>query len=176
MDNPPAMPVPNLRPCRVDETEAIASIINDAASAYRGVIPADRWHEPYMSREELAAEIADGVGFWGAEEAGAQGPALVGVMGLQDRGDVALIRHAYVRTAARRGGIGSALLRHVERLTAKPILIGTWAAADWAIRFYVKHGYRVVGADEKNTLLARYWRVPARQVESSVVLASASFR
>ncbi len=166
------MSVPILRPCRADETEAMSGIINDAAAAYRGVIPADRWHEPYMPVHELAAEIADGVTFWGAETDG----TLVGVMGLQDRGDVALIRHAYVRTATRRSGIGAALLRHVEALTPKPILIGTWAAADWAIRFYVKHGYRQVGAEEKNALLARYWRVPARQVETSVVLASASYR
>jgi len=172
MDNPPAMPALLLRPCRADETEAMSGIVNDAASAYRGVIPADRWHEPYMPVAELAAEIADGVAFWGAEADG----TLLGVMGLQDRGDVALIRHAYVRTAARRGGIGSALLKHVESLTPKPILIGTWAAADWAIRFYVKHGYRQVGPDEKNALLARYWRIPVRQAETSVVLASASYR
>ena len=166
------MSAPILRPCRADDTDAIFDIINDAASAYRGVIPADRWHEPYMPRDELAGEIADGVAFWGAEEGG----ALAGVMGLQDRGDVALIRHAYVRTARRRGGIGAALLAHVEGLTPKPILIGTWAAADWAIRFYEKHGYRQVGPAEKNALLARYWRVPARQVETSVVLASRSYR
>jgi GNAT superfamily N-acetyltransferase len=161
----------NVRPCTPEELAVILEIVNDAAIAYRGVIPADRWHEPYMSRDELTAEIADGVVFWGAERDG----RLAGVMGIQDRGEVALIRHAYVRTAARRGGIGAALLRHLERLTAKPILIGTWAAADWAIRFYVKHGYRQVGPDEKAVLLARYWRIPARQIETSVVLASASW-
>lgn len=165
------MSAPALRPCRADESDAILGIINDAAEAYRGIIPADRWHDPYMSREALLAEIADGVQFWGADDG-----ALVGVMGIQDRGDVALIRHAYVRTRARRGGIGSALLRHIEGLTPKPILIGTWAAAEWAINFYRQHGFRLVGPAEKDALLARYWRIPARQVETSVVLASASYR
>lgn len=157
-----------IRVCGAEDFEAVYAIINDAAAAYRGVIPADRWHEPYMSREALAAEIADGVEFWGLEQ---DGP-LQGVMGIQDRGDVALIRHAYVRTARRRAGIGGALLAHLERVTAKPILIGTWAAASWAVRFYEKHGYRLVAPEAKDRLLATYWRVPARQVETSVVLAS----
>lgn len=164
--------MPEIRPCVDQDFDAILDVVNDAAEAYRGVIPADRWHEPYMSAQTLAAEIADGVVFWGADHQG----ALTGVMGIQDRGDVALVRHAYVRTVARRGGIGGALLGHIERLTAKPILIGTWAAADWAIRFYQKHGYRQVAPAEKDVLLAKYWRIPARQVESSVVLASASYR
>jgi GNAT superfamily N-acetyltransferase len=164
--------VPLIRSCQPDDSEAIYSIINDAAQAYRGVIPADRWHEPYMTREALASELADGVAFWGAES----DSALVGVMGIQDRRDVALVRHAYVRTAARRGGIGSMLLRHVEALAGKPILIGTWAAADWAIRFYEKHGYRQLARAETTALLAKYWRVPARQVETSVVLASPTWR
>lgn len=163
--------MPVIRHCRPADTDSIHAIINDAAQAYRGVIPADRWHDPYMTRAALDAEIADGVHFWGADADG----ALVGVMGIQDRGEVALIRHAYVRTTARRGGIGSALLRHIEGLTSKPILIGTWAAADWAIRFYQKHGFRLVDAEEKRALLERYWRIPARQVETSVVLGSATF-
>jgi GNAT superfamily N-acetyltransferase len=163
--------VPAIRRCTAADADAILDIINDAARAYRGVIPADRWHEPYMSRAVLDAEIADGVAFWGIERV----DALAGVMGIQDRGAVALVRHAYVRSAVRRGGLGSALLRHVERLTAKPILIGTWAAADWAIAFYMKHGYRVVDAARKDALLAQYWRIPARQVETSVVLANAAF-
>ena len=157
-----------IRACGSGDLDAIFTIINDAAQAYRGVIPDDCWHVPYMSREELDAEIADGVGFWGLERDG----ALAGVMGIQDRDDVALIRHAYVRSSDRRQGIGSGLLEHLERHTEKPILIGTWAAAAWAIRFYEKHGYRLVTPQEKNLLLARYWRVPARQVETSVVLAS----
>jgi GNAT superfamily N-acetyltransferase len=165
-------PMPEIRSCRAQDFEDILAIINDAAQAYRGVIPADRWHDPYMSSEALAAEIADGVVFWGAGQEG----TLAGVMGIQDRGEVALVRHAYVRTAARRGGIGGVLLAHIERLTDKPILIGTWAAADWAIRFYAKHGFRQVTPAEKDALLARYWRIPARQVDTSVVLASASYR
>ncbi|MCC6610211.1 MAG: GNAT family N-acetyltransferase [Burkholderiales bacterium] len=157
-----------IRRCGAQDFDAVWEIINDAAQAYRGIIPADRWHEPYMTREALAAEIADGVAFWGFEEDG----ALQGVMGSQDRGDVTLIRHAYVHTARRRAGIGGALLAHLERATAKPILIGTWAAASWAVRFYEKHGYRLVATGEKDRLLAAYWRVPARQVETSVVLVS----
>jgi GNAT superfamily N-acetyltransferase len=157
-----------IRSCTHDDFDAILAIVNDAAEAYRGVIPADCWHEPYMSRAELAAEIADGVAFRGCEEGG----ALVGVMGIQDRGEVTLVRHAYVRTLRRRSGIGGALLAHLERETAKPILIGTWAAALWAVRFYEQHGYRLVAPAEKNALLARYWRVPPRQVDTSVVLAS----
>lgn len=162
----------HIRPCAPDDVEAIFVIINDAAAAYHGVIPSDRWHEPYMTRAALAAEIADGVVFWGAEDGG----RLVGVMGIQDRGEVALVRHAYVRTAVRRGGVGSALLRHLEGLTPKPILIGTWAAADWAIGFYLKHGYRLIDGAEKDALLAKYWRIPSRQVETSVVLASPASR
>ena len=160
------------RRCLSADFESIHAVINDAADAYRGVIPADCWHDPYMAREALAAEIADGIAFWGIDADG----SLAAVMGIQDRGDVALIRHAYVRTHLRGTGLGSALLAHLEGLTPKPILIGTWAAATWAIRFYEKHGYRLVGPDEKNALLARYWKIPARQVDTSVVLASRGYR
>lgn len=157
-----------IRPCGDADRESIFTIINDAAQAYRGVIPPDRWHDPYMSREALRAEIDDGVVFWGSERDG----VLAGVMGIQDRGDVALIRHAYVRTSARRTGIGGELLEHLERRTGKPILIGTWAAATWAIRFYEQRGYVLVPPQEKDRLLAKYWNVPPRQVATSVVLAS----
>jgi GNAT superfamily N-acetyltransferase len=143
-------------------------IINDAAQAYKGVIPPDCWREPYMSREELEHELADGVEFWGVEECG----VLAGVMGIQDRGEVTLIRHAYVRTRSRGSGIGSMLLGHLESMTQKPILIGTWKAASWAIRFYEKHGYVLLPEDEKNALLRKYWNIPQRQIETSVVLAS----
>jgi N-acetylglutamate synthase-like GNAT family acetyltransferase len=143
------------------------AIVNDAAQAYRGVIPADRWHEPYMPREELLGEIAAGVVFWVAE----QDRHPVGVMGIQDKGDVALVRHAYVATAMQRKGVGQALLRHVQRLTQKPVLIGTWAAASWAIDFYVRNGFTVVSNTEKDALLRRYWSIPLRQIETSVVLA-----
>ena len=157
-----------IRKCKQSELEIIYEIINDAAKAYRGVIPADRWHEPYMSREELKHEIGDGVVFWGFEAE----RELVGVMGIQDKGDVNLIRHAYVRTRARKQGIGTQLLKHLESIDGKPILIGTWADAIWAIAFYQKNGYRVVTETEKNRLLRKYWNITERQVETSVVMAS----
>jgi len=157
-----------IRTCTPEDVAAILAIINDAAQAYKGIIPVDRWHEPYMSFEELEHEIENGVAFWGVEAGG----ELVGVMGIQDRGGVDLIRHAYVRTRNRRKGIGSELLHHFERLTAKPILIGTWADAVWAIRFYEKHGYRVLGRPETEALLKKYWTIPERQIATSVVLAS----
>jgi GNAT superfamily N-acetyltransferase len=163
-----------IRECAQDDLPAMAGIINDAAQAYKGVVPADRWHEPYMPLEELQAEIADGVAFWGYEDPEADG-ALVGVMGIQDRGEVALIRHAYVRTELRNRGIGTCLLRHLEGLTDKPILVGTWSAATWAIRFYEKNGYRLLSRTDTERLLRRYWKIPERQVVTSVVLASARF-
>lgn len=156
-----------IRPCTESDFDAIHEIINDAAQAYRGVIPADRWHEPYMPREELRHEIEAGVRFWGCEENG----ALAGVMGIQDVQDVTLIRHAYVRPSQQRKGIGGRLLAHLRTLAERPILIGTWGAATWAIRFYEKHGFRLVSDEEKNRLLKTYWSIPERQVETSVVLA-----
>jgi N-acetylglutamate synthase-like GNAT family acetyltransferase len=146
----------------------MTAIINDAARAYRGVIPADRWHEPYMPADELAREIASGVAFWVAEENG----QVAGVMGIQDKGDVALVRHAYVASSTQRSGVGTRLLRHVEGLVDKPILIGTWAAASWAIDFYRRNGFRIVSNAEKDRLLRTYWSIPARQIETSVVLAN----
>lgn len=145
----------------------IAAIVNDAAQAYRGVIPVDRWHEPYMPTDELEKEIADGIVFWVAEEEG----RLLGVMGIQDKGDVALVRHAYVAPTLQRSGVGTRLLRHVEGLADKPILIGTWASASWAIEFYQRNGFTVVPNSEKDRLLQTYWSIPARQIETSVVLA-----
>jgi N-acetylglutamate synthase-like GNAT family acetyltransferase len=147
---------------------AILAIVNDAAHAYRGVIPVDRWHEPYMSTDELEREIAEGVVFWVAEQDG----RLSGVMGIQDKGDVALVRHAYVAPTTQRTGVGTSLLQHVEGLVDKPILIGTWAAASWAIDFYRRNGFTVVSSSEKDRLLRTYWSIPARQVETSVVLAN----
>lgn len=154
------------------DVPTILSIINDAAHAYRGVIPADRWHEPYMSRQELAREISAGVMFWVAEQEG----RLLGVMGIQDKGDVALVRHAYVATTTQRSGIGTRLLRHVESLVDKPLLIGTWAAASWAIEFYQRNGFTVVSSDDKDRLLRTYWSIPDRQIETSVVLADDRWR
>jgi N-acetylglutamate synthase-like GNAT family acetyltransferase len=146
---------------------AILAIVNDAAQAYRGVIPADRWHEPYMPADELVHEITNGVAFWVAEEEG----RLVGVMGLQDKGDVVLVRHAYTAPTLQRKGVGTRLLRHVESLADKPILIGTWADASWAIEFYRRNGFIVVPNGDKECLLRTYWSIPARQIETSVVLA-----
>jgi N-acetylglutamate synthase-like GNAT family acetyltransferase len=146
---------------------AMLEIINDAAVAYRGVIPADRWHEPYMSATDLEKEIADGVVFWVAEnESG-----LAAVMGIQDKGDVALVRHAYVAPTTQRSGVGTKLLRHVEGLVDKPILIGTWATASWAIDFYRRNGFTLLPTGQKDRLLKTYWSIPPRQIETSVVLA-----
>jgi GNAT superfamily N-acetyltransferase len=156
-----------IRSCSEADLPAMLEIINDAATAYKGIIPADRWHEPYMPLEELQHEIAAGVRFWGYEEQG----RLLAVMGIQDKGEVTLIRHAYVRTARRGQGLGTRLLCHLESTTQNPILIGTWAAATWAVAFYQKNGYRLLPEDEKNRLLRRYWTIPERQVETSVVLA-----
>jgi N-acetylglutamate synthase and related acetyltransferases len=157
-----------IRPCTDNDFEATYDIINDAAQAYKGLIPADRWHEPYMSQDQLQQEIDAGVNFWGVEENG----RLIGIMGIQDKGDVTLIRHAYIRTALRNRGVGSQLLHHLEAMTDNPILIGTWAAATWAIAFYKKNGYHLVSQEEKNLLLKKYWNIPDRQVETSVVLAN----
>jgi N-acetylglutamate synthase-like GNAT family acetyltransferase len=158
-----------VRESTAEDRGEMLAIINEAAVAYRGVIPADRWHEPYMSSAELEREIADGVQFWVAED----DSRVLGVMGIQDRGDVALVRHAYVATAAQRSGIGASLLRHVEGLVDKPILIGTWAMASWAIRFYQRNGFRVLEPAENDRVLRKYWSIPERQVATSVVLANA---
>jgi pimeloyl-ACP methyl ester carboxylesterase/GNAT superfamily N-acetyltransferase len=157
-----------IRHCDEQDFEAIYQIVNDGATAYRGVIPADCWAEPYMPREELREEIGAGVVFWGYEEDG----ALAGVMGIQQVRDVTLIRHAYVRSASQRRGIGVALLASLEAQTDRPVLIGTWADAVWAIRFYEKQGFRLVSPEEKDRLLRRYWTVNERQIETSVVLAA----
>ncbi len=155
-----------IRRCIDNDFDAIYSIINDAAAAYKGVIPEDRWHEPYMPREELRRELDAGVVFWGYDDGGLQG-----VMGIQDVRDVTLFRHAYVRTRMRNQGIGSKLLSFLSEQTERPVLIGTWAAAGWAIRFYEKHGFRLVTTEEKDRLLRTYWSIPDRQTETSVVLA-----
>jgi GNAT superfamily N-acetyltransferase len=147
---------------------AIAEVINDAAAAYRGVIPADRFHEPYMPLAELRAEIDAGVQFWEIRS----GERVAAVMGLQRVRDVSLIRHAYTRTEAQGSGFGSALLAHLQRRSKQRLLVGTWKAATWAIRFYERRGFRLVGEDEKNRLLRRYWSVPERQIEESVVLCA----
>jgi N-acetylglutamate synthase-like GNAT family acetyltransferase len=156
-----------IRQCNQQDFETIYSIINEAATAYKGVIPEDRWKMPYMAEDELKHEIDAGVVFWGFEE----DSRLTGIMGIQHVQDVTLIRHAYVRPKKQRRGIGNKLLWELCKNCDRPILIGTWADATWAIRFYEKHGFKRVGEQEKNRLLEKYWSIPARQVVASVVLA-----
>jgi len=155
-----------IRKCESSDFEALYAIINDAAEAYRNTIPPDCWKDPYMSQKELQHEINDGVEFWGYEDNG----QLMGVMGIQEVADVALIRHAYVRTSHRNQGIGSQLLSYLHSKATRPVLVGTWAAATWAIRFYEKHGFHLVSNEEKDKLLRRYWSISPRQTETSVVL------
>jgi len=155
------------RRCRDDERDEILAIVNAAAEVYRGVIPADRWREPYMPRDELDAEIAAGVEFWGWEDAG----RLVGIMGIQPVRDVNLVRHAYVVPEAQGRGVGGALLEHLLGVATRPMLVGTWAAATWAVRFYERHGFEYVGPERTAELLRAYWDIPERQIETSVVLA-----
>ena len=152
---------------QTDDRPAILAIVNAAADAYRGVIPADRWHEPYMPAGELDEEIAAGVTFWGYQADG----ELIGVMGIQDVAEVTLIRHAYVAPRGQRRGVGGALLEHLVTSTGRPILVGTWAAAEWAIRFYEQHGFELAPPDRAAELLRRYWSIPERQIETSVVLS-----
>jgi N-acetylglutamate synthase-like GNAT family acetyltransferase len=154
------------------DIEEIFKIINDAAIAYKGVIPADRWHEPYMTKEELKAQIDDGVRF----SCYVDNNEIVGVMGIQDKTDVELIRHAYVRTKQRNKGIGTLLLRELIKDSTRPILVGTWKAANWAISFYEKNGFYLVDEEEKNRLLKKYWAIPDRQVETSVVLVDEKYK
>lgn len=157
-----------IRDCVASDFEDMYQVINDAAQAYRDIIPADRWKEPYMPREELRDEIAAGVTFLGYEE----DSELAGVMGTQDVQDVTLIRHAYVRTHRHNQGIGGQLLSRIMDGATRPVLIGTWADAVWAVRFYEHRGFKVVSTQEKERLLRKYWTVPDRQIETSVVLAS----
>jgi N-acetylglutamate synthase-like GNAT family acetyltransferase len=161
-----------IRRCDNRDFEQIWAIINDGARAYKGVIPEDCWTEPYMSRKELQHEIDKGVVFWGYEEGG----NLAGVMGLQHVQDVTLIRHAYVLTKRQKRGIGAHLLSHLQELAKGAVLVGTWADATWAIRFYERYGFRMVGSAEKDRLLKQYWTISERQNEVSIVLADAKWR
>lgn len=149
----------------------IYNIINDAATAYNGFIPDDCYHEPYMSADELRGQIEAGVEFWCYKE----DQKILGVMGIQYKNEVTLIRHAYVRTNVRSKGIGTLLLKHLLKLTANPVLIGTWKDAHWALQFYEKNGFRLVTEIEKDRLLNKYWSISPRQRETSVVLASANY-
>ena len=161
-----------IRKCTDADTPVIEAIVNDAARAYRNAVPADCLHDPYMPRHELLAEIAAGVQFWGWEEAG----SLIGVMGIQEVRDATLIRHAYVLTAHQGRGIGGALLDALVDQSSGPLLVGTWAAAEWAIRLYQRHGFRLVSSEEKDRLLNTYWKISDRQRETSVVLTFAGKR
>jgi len=155
--------------CEQTDIKEICDIINDAAVAYKGIIPADRWHDPYMPEEELQKQIDEGVQFWCWKEHG----EMMGVMGIQYKEDVTLIRHAYVRSFYRNKGLGSKLLAHLSSIATTPVLIGTWTAATWAIEFYKKHGFHLLSDSETKTLLRKYWSIPDRQIETSVVLANA---
>jgi GNAT superfamily N-acetyltransferase len=155
-----------IRPCDDTDISEIFEIVNDAATAYKGVIPADRYDETYMSMGELREQIAEGVRFWGWEEGG----RLEAVMGIQKSKDATLVRHAYVRTASRRKGLGGKLLQYLLGQADPPVLVGTWAAAKWAVQFYEKNGFVLADEAEKNRLLRAYWKVPDRQIETSVVL------
>jgi N-acetylglutamate synthase-like GNAT family acetyltransferase len=157
--------------CGPEDFNTIYEIINDAAIAYKGVIPDDMWHEPYMTKDQLKTQISQGVDFWSYNEQN----KILGVMGIQPKGEVTLIRHAYVRTETRNKGIGSKLLENLCVISTTPILIGTWADAKWAVKFYQNHGFRLLKEDEKNNLLRKYWIISERQVETSVVLASADW-
>ena len=161
----------NIRLCRNAELTVIHGIISGAAEAYRGVIPADCWHDPYMSFHDLERELAAGVQFWGYELGG----ELIGVMGFQPVKDVNLLRHAYVLPGRQRGGIGSALIGHLRSLSARRMLVGTWAAATWAIRFYQRHDFQLLTAARAKILLNTYWTITDRQIETSVVLANPAF-
>jgi GNAT superfamily N-acetyltransferase len=158
----------NVRRCGEADLATMLAIINAAAESYRGVIPADRWHEPYMPEAELRREIAAGVAFWGLDSDN----GLIGVMGVQAVRDVDLIRHAYVRPDSLRQGVGAELIEHLRRGSTQRMLIGTWAAASWAISFYERHGFALVARERAAALLRTYWTIPERQIETSVVLAS----
>lgn len=158
----------NIRLCSERDLAAMLAIINDAAAAYRGVIPADRWHEPYMPEAELRAEIAAGIELWGLQT----DDGLIGVMGVQPVRDVDLIRHAYVRPGSQRLGVGAELIEHLRRRSERRMLVGTWAAATWAIRFYQRHGFELVAPTRASALLRSYWTIPERQIDTSVVLAN----
>jgi GNAT superfamily N-acetyltransferase len=156
-----------IRRLQPTECNSILSVVNDAAEAYRGVIPEDQWREPYMSIEELKGEIESGIDFYGWVE----DDVLVAVMGIQTVNDLTLIRHAYVLISRQRRGIGEKLLKHLLNLARTPmVLVGTWEAAYWAIRFYEKHSFRLLSRQETDRLLRKYWAISERQIETSVVL------
>ena len=157
----------NIRPFQTSDKKQILNVINQAAYVYKGVIPDDCWHEPYMAMQELQHEIADGVRFYVLEDQG----VIQAVMGMQDKDRVQLIRHAYVKPGNQRGGLGGQLLSYLLGLLSKPVLVGTWQAAHWAVAFYEKHDFVLADTALKDKLLARYWKISPRQMETSVVLS-----
>lgn len=155
-----------IRRCRAEDAGKIYHIINEAAKAYEGIIAADCYHQPYMPGEELEREMKR-VTFYGWEVDG----EMVGIMGIEPVKDVTLIRHAYVLPRYQNQGIGNKLLDHLKSLTTtKSLLVGTWAAAHWAIAFYQKHGFELL--PDKDKLLADYWDIPPRQIETSIVMGT----
>jgi GNAT superfamily N-acetyltransferase len=155
-----------IRQCTEADFDKILIIVNRAAEAYRNVIPSDCWHEPYMPEQALASEIINGVNFWGYFESG----VLIGVMGIQRVMDATLIRHAYVLTEYQGKSIGGQLLNFLIKQSGELLLVGAWAAATWAIRFYEHNGFTLVSSTEKDRLLGIYWKISPRQTETSVVL------
>ncbi len=160
-----------IRECTDKDFDEILAVINDGATAYRDVIPADCYHEPYMSKQDLRIALKEGITFWAKEN----DEAICGIMGIQNVDDVTLIRHAYVRTSQQRNGVGSKLLSHLLRLANLPVLVGTWRAADWAIQFYRQHGFEILSQEHMSEILQRYWSISERQIETSVVLAQRSW-
>lgn len=156
-----------IRPAQETDFQFIYEVINDSAKAYKGLIPADHWQVPYMSWEELQRQIQEGVQFWCYERKN----AIIGCMGIQSKPGVKLIRHAYVRSQFRNHGIGSQLLSHLCNSTELPILVGTWAAATWAIQFYERQGFTLIAPHQKNKLLRKFWKITESQSQASVVLA-----
>ena len=161
-----------IRRCHETDFRMLWGVINDSAQAYQGIIPEDCWRDPYMAEDELRNEIRHGVQFWGYQ----QDDQLVGVMGIQDLQNVTLIRHAYVCTSRRNCGIGGEMLSFLRTQTTQPLLVGTWADAVWAIRFYEGQGFEQVSEQKKDRLLRKYWSIPDRQIETSVVLADEKWR
>ena len=145
----------------------ILNIINDASLKYKGVIPNNCWHEPYMSEDELIDEISDGVHMFGYHN----NKKLISVIGIQEVKDATLIRHAYTLTSYQGKGIGSALLEYLLKKNQKSrLLVGTWRKAEWAIQFYKKFGFIIHSKDQSTILLKKYWKIPAKQIDNSVVL------
>ena len=153
--------------CTKKNISNILYVINDASLKYKGIIPNDCWHEPYMTKQKLISEFANGVRIFGYNKDN----NLVGVMGIQELKDVTLIRHAYILTQYQGLGIGKSLLQHLFKIkTSSCLLVGTWRDATWAIQFYEKFGFVLHTKKQTAQLLKKYWDLPSKQIENSVVL------